>query len=81
MAFPKFLTYLAILCFEKRRPKQKYCCPPKVKHSPPQICLPLTKFWAVYATGLRWSAQKLSSFMQLRSDSSDGGQHLMLIRV
>jgi len=22
---PKFLVYIVILCFEKRRPKQKYC--------------------------------------------------------
>jgi len=27
----RFLAYLVIFCFEKRRPKQKYCCWPKVK--------------------------------------------------
>ena len=42
---PKFIAYLVILCFEKRRPKQKYCWSPKVKHiRPPK------KFWADYAT-------------------------------
>jgi len=25
---PTFLAYLVILRFEKRRPKQKYCCSP-----------------------------------------------------
>jgi len=30
---PKFVAYLVILCFEKRRPKQKYCFLPKVKLS------------------------------------------------
>jgi len=41
---PTFLAYLVILWFEKRRPKQKYCFSPKVKHfgSP--------KFWVGYAT-------------------------------
>ena len=35
---PKFLAYVAILCFEKRRPKQKYCCSPKVKYfAPPKF--------------------------------------------
>jgi len=29
---PKYLVYLVILCFEKRRPKQKHCCSPKIKH-------------------------------------------------
>ena len=28
----KFFAYLVILCFEKRRPKQKYCCLPKIKN-------------------------------------------------
>jgi len=28
----KFEAYLVILCLEKRRLKQKYCCSPKVKH-------------------------------------------------
>jgi len=37
---PEFLTYLVILCFEKRSPTQKYCCSPEVKHFSPQ------KFWA-----------------------------------
>jgi len=32
----KFLAYLVILCFEKRRPKRKYCCSPKVKHIAPK---------------------------------------------
>jgi len=37
-ALPTFLAYLIILCFEKRRPKQKYCCSPEVKHfCPPNI--------------------------------------------
>jgi len=34
---PKFLAYLVILCFDKRRPKQKYCCSPKVNHFPPKV--------------------------------------------
>jgi len=39
---PLFLAYLVILCIEKRRPKQKYCCSPKVKHfDPPQIFAPV----------------------------------------
>ena len=38
----KILAYLVFLCFEKRRPKQKCCCLPKVKHLPPP------KFWAGY---------------------------------
>ena len=29
---PKFLAYPVILCFEKQRAKQKYCCSPEVKH-------------------------------------------------
>ena len=29
---PKFLAYQVILCFEKRRSEQKYCCSPRVKH-------------------------------------------------
>ena len=29
---PRLLVYLVILCFERRRPKQKYCCSPEVKH-------------------------------------------------
>jgi len=40
---PIFLAYSVMLCFEKRRHKQKYCCSPKGKHSP-------HKFWAGYAT-------------------------------
>jgi len=32
--FPKLLAYLVILCFDKRRHKQKYCCSPKIKHLP-----------------------------------------------
>jgi len=28
----KIAPYVVILCFEKKRPKQKYCCSPKVKH-------------------------------------------------
>jgi len=32
----KFLSYLVILCFEKRCPEQKYCCSPEVKHFTPQ---------------------------------------------
>jgi len=31
----KLLAYLVILCFEKQRPKQKYCCSHKVKHFGP----------------------------------------------
>jgi len=31
----KFLAYLVILYFEKRRPTQKYCCSLKVKHLGP----------------------------------------------
>jgi len=31
----EFLAYLIILRFEKRRPKQKYCCSPKIKHFGP----------------------------------------------
>jgi len=38
-ARPRFLAYLVILCFEKRRPKQKYRCSLKVKHFVPQ------QFW------------------------------------
>jgi len=51
---PKFLEYLVILCFEKRRPKQKYCCPPKAKYLlPPPSFFPSKNFWAGYATSLR----------------------------
>jgi len=32
MPHPKFLANLIISCFEKRHPKQKYCCSPKIKH-------------------------------------------------
>jgi len=36
----KCLAYLVILCFEKRRSKQKYCCLPKIKHfGPPKFGL------------------------------------------
>jgi len=47
---PKCLAYLVILYFEKRCPKRKYRCPPKVKHFSP------AKFWAGYATasGMRF---------------------------
>ena len=35
---PKCLAYLVILCVEKRRPKQKYCCSHKTNHlGPPKI--------------------------------------------
>ena len=33
----QILEYLVILCFEKRRPKQKCCCLPEVKHFPPKV--------------------------------------------
>ena len=33
----QILEYLVILCFEKRRPKQKCCCIPEVKHFPPKV--------------------------------------------
>ena len=43
---PKFLAYVAILCFEKRRPKQKYCCSPKVKYfAPPKKTLGWLCHW------------------------------------
>jgi len=45
-----FLKYLVILCFEKWRPKQKYCCSRKIKHFGPhkilswlRQCAPLGK--------------------------------------
>jgi len=41
----KFLAYLIILCFEKWRPKQKYCSSLKITHfDPPQsfgLAMPL----------------------------------------
>jgi len=34
----QFLTYLVIFCFEKRCPKQKYCCVHKIKYfAPPKF--------------------------------------------
>jgi len=47
---PKFLAYLVILSFEKRRPKQKYCCSPNIKHFglPPNFSP--KNFWVGYAT-------------------------------
>jgi len=39
-----FLKYLVILCFVKRRPKQKYFCSRKIKHFGPP------KFWAGYVS-------------------------------
>jgi len=40
------LAYLVILCFEKRRPKQKYCCSSKVKHlGLPEILVWLRHWW------------------------------------
>jgi len=44
---PKFLAYLVILCFEKGRSKQKYCCSPKVKFLSPKkfgLATPLASF-------------------------------------
>jgi len=35
-ALTQSLAYLVILCFEKRRPEQKCCCSPKVKHFSPK---------------------------------------------
>jgi len=32
---PQILALVVILCLEKRRPKQKYCCSPKAKHFGP----------------------------------------------
>jgi len=52
---PKFLAYLIILCFEKRRPKQKYCFSPKSNIFPKKI-------WSGYATGCMgaiWRFKKL----------------------
>jgi len=34
---PTFLACLVILCFEKQRHKQKYCCSPKFKHFAPPL--------------------------------------------
>jgi len=34
---PKLLAYLVFLCFDKRRPEQKYCCSPKVNVLGPKI--------------------------------------------
>ena len=42
---PNFLVYLVILCFEKRRSKQKYCCSPKIKHSAHHYILVPPKFF------------------------------------
>jgi len=39
MPLLKFVACLIILCFEKRRPKQKYCCLPKVKQFGPSKIL------------------------------------------
>jgi len=48
---PQFLAYPVILCFEKWRPKQKYCCSPKIKHvGPSEFFDPPKNFWAIYAT-------------------------------
>ena len=48
----KFLAYLVILCFEKRHPKQKYCCSLKVKHFAPHKFLG----WLRHCTSLRKTA-------------------------
>jgi len=34
---PLKFYHTVILCFEKQRPKQKYCCMPKVKHFGPNF--------------------------------------------
>jgi len=50
----KFLAYLAILCFEERRPKQKYGCSPKVKHfGLPQNFRLATPLMQTSCTGMR----------------------------
>ena len=41
----KFLTYRVSLCFEKRRPKQKYCCSPDVKHFGPSQNFSWQRHW------------------------------------
>jgi len=42
---PKFLARLVILCFEKRRLKQKYCRSPEVKHFGPPEILGWLRYW------------------------------------
>ena len=46
----KFSAYLIILCFEKRRPKQKYCFSPKSNISTPSKFFPQKKFGTGCAT-------------------------------
>ena len=41
----KFSAYLIILCFEKRRPKQKYCFSPKSNISTPSKFFPPKNLW------------------------------------
>jgi len=45
---PQILAYLVILCFEKGRLKQKYCCSPKIKHFGPSKFPLQNKFVAGY---------------------------------
>jgi len=42
---PKIFSILVSLCFEKQRPKQNYCCSPKIKHFVPLKLLAWLRHW------------------------------------